>query len=232
MDDFVSRNLVAFVRANPDPNGYVVERGYALDGLINTIAPIYEAGGSFGPLNKACGTCAIINLAPEDMCRGFRMLIATLVMSLRSSNGMWKRLVALLMRLGLFDGQQFRYLRLRAEGHYMMTEAADAEGRPLMPIPFPAVVYTAFHGGNLSMLAGADRNKMRQYLAQAIKEEGVPSSVFAKEFSLPPAYPLLLSRQPDDQSARAAFSGGAAKCDEPVLNKLRAARPPGGSPSW
>jgi len=158
MDDFVSRDLVAFVRANPDPNGYVMESGYGLDGRTNKVAALFDAGGRFRALNKVCGTSAIINLAPEDVLSG---------------------------------GARSRYFRLRAEGHFMMREGAAAEARPLMSVPFRAVVYTVFHGSNLSNLVSAGDLAARQKIAQAIEAEGVPSSALTNEFSLPDCYPLI-----------------------------------------
>ena len=160
MDDFVSRDLVAFVRANPDPNGYVMQSGYVLDASTNRIAPLLDAGGRFGPLNKECGTSAIINLAPGDVLGGF---------------------------------PQARYNRLRERGHYMQAEAAVAERRPLMPIPFRAVVYTVSHGGNLSQATGDTTGQAdaRQRMVEAVSAEGLPSSLLAEEFSLPDRYPRI-----------------------------------------
>ena len=67
MDDLVSNRLVAFVRAHPDDNGYLLESGYGLDATSNTVAPVFHPGGEFGPLHKVCGSSAILNLAPEDV---------------------------------------------------------------------------------------------------------------------------------------------------------------------
>jgi hypothetical protein len=183
MDDFVSRDLVAFVRAHPDPNGYIIEKGYALDGVSNRAAPIYDVGAPAGPFHKACGTCAIINLAPADVFHRFLgiplpfPLLSVIFYHLRK----WR----------LTASPRLRYFRLRQEGHYMMAEAAEAEHRPLKPIPFRAAVYTAFHGANLSLrMKGAATNDRRLRRMEIIRREGFPASRIAAEFTLPATYPL------------------------------------------
>jgi hypothetical protein len=180
MDDFVSRDLVAFLRAHPDPNGYVIEKGYALDGVNNQAVQAYDAAPPRGPFHKACGTCAIINLAPRDLPPPFLCGPALFGMVLRAFHR--------LRKWRLVRGRRFRYLRLREQGHYMMAEAATAEGRPLRPLPFPAAVYTAFHGGNISEQEPNWRAG-RQRLIEMIQAEGFPSSRIAAEFNLPAIYP-------------------------------------------
>lgn len=183
MDDFISRDLVAFVRAHPDPNGYFIEKGYALDGLTNRVAPIYDAGAPAGPFHKACGTCAILNLAPTDV---FHRILGIPV-------PFHVMLVAFyhLRKWRLAASPRLRYFRLRQEGHYMMTEAAEAEHRPLMPIPFRAAVYTIFHGVNLSLhrKRGPGAERRLRHL-EMIRTEGIPASEIAAEFGLPATYPL------------------------------------------
>ena len=158
MDDFVSRDLVAYVRANPHPNGYVLRSGYGLDARLNIAAPIYDVGKPAGPLDKACGTSSIINLAPQDV-----LSVGT---------------------------EPSRYTRLRREGHYMALEYAVEEGRPLAVVPFRAVVYTLFHGSNLSGLwSSADMLQRRRRLSAEINKQAMPASALTEEFSLPERYP-------------------------------------------
>jgi hypothetical protein len=183
MDDFVSRDLVAFMRAHPDPNGYVIEKGYALDGRTNHVIPAYAPGATSGAFNKACGTSTIVNLAQGDLPPAFLCRPALFGMVLKAFHR--------LRKWRLVRGRRFRYLRLRERGHYMTVEAATAEGRPLLPVPFPAAVYTVLHGGNLSLQAReASRHSMRRRLSDMIQTEGFPSSRIAAEFNLPAVYPL------------------------------------------
>jgi hypothetical protein len=181
MDDFVSRDLVTFVRAHRDPNGYVIEKGYALDGVSNQVVQAYDVGSPRGLFHKACGTCVIINLAPRDLPPLFVCRPALFGLVLRAFHR--------LRKWRLVGGRRFRYLRLRERGHYMTAEAAAAEGRPLMPLPFPAAVYTAFHGSNLSEQE-PDWEAGRRRLSDMIQTEGFPSSRIAAEFNLPAIYPL------------------------------------------
>jgi hypothetical protein len=183
MDDFVSRDLVAFTRAHPDPNGYIIDKGYALDGRTNHVSLAYAPGAPHGVFNKACGTSAIVNLARGDLPP------ALLSHPLLYPAALWA--FYQFRRWGRATGPRFRYLRLRERGHYMTAEAAIAEGRPLLPVPFPAAVYTVLHGGNLSLQAReASRHAMRRRLSDMIQTEGFPSSRIAAEFNLPAAYPL------------------------------------------
>jgi glycosyltransferase involved in cell wall biosynthesis len=165
MDDFVSRDLVAFVRDNPDPNGYVIDSGYLLDATTMKVAPLYGPTARYGRLNKSCGSSSIIKLQPQD---------------LQSTDG------------------PSRYARLRAEGHFMVEEAAMSEGRPLMRVPFRAVVYTKYHGANWSRLSG---KSMAAADPAVFEKEGADSSTIATEFTLPTRYPLQADYMADGTPA-------------------------------
>jgi glycosyltransferase involved in cell wall biosynthesis len=72
MDDFVSRQLVAFVRETRDPNGYLIERGYVLDARRMTVTPIPDPRYHVPPYHRTCGSCTIFNFTPADVLPGGR----------------------------------------------------------------------------------------------------------------------------------------------------------------
>ncbi len=64
-DDLVSNRLVDYVLTDRDPNGYIIETGYAYDWKANLIAPIpgvWENG-----FDSVCGSCSVIKFALEDL---------------------------------------------------------------------------------------------------------------------------------------------------------------------
>ncbi len=64
-DDLVSNRLVDYVLKDGDPNGYLVESGYAYDWKANLIAPIPGVWGK--GFDNVCGSCSVINFAPDDL---------------------------------------------------------------------------------------------------------------------------------------------------------------------
>lgn len=64
-DDLVSSRLVNYVLEQDDPNGYIVDRGYAFDWSARSLAPI--PGVFSKSFDSVCGSCAIIRYAPEDL---------------------------------------------------------------------------------------------------------------------------------------------------------------------
>ncbi len=76
MDDFLHRDLIAFVRANPDPNGYIIDRGYILDARRMAVTHVPDPRYHTAPYHKTCGSCTIFNMAPGDVApdgRFFRL---------------------------------------------------------------------------------------------------------------------------------------------------------------
>jgi len=64
-DDLVSNRLVDYVLKNRDPNGYIVENGYAYDWKANLIAPI--PGVWKKSFDNVCGSCSVINFTLDDL---------------------------------------------------------------------------------------------------------------------------------------------------------------------
>jgi hypothetical protein len=64
-DDLVSNRLVDHVLKDGDPNGYLVETGYAYDWKANLIAPI--PGVWRTAFDNVCGSCSVINFALDDL---------------------------------------------------------------------------------------------------------------------------------------------------------------------
>jgi len=64
-DDLLSNQLVGYVLEDRDPNGYLVETGYAYDWKANLIAPIPGVWGK--GFDNVCGSCSVINFRPDDL---------------------------------------------------------------------------------------------------------------------------------------------------------------------
>lgn len=59
-DDFVHRDMAAFVSNNSDSNGFVLKTGYELDyGIVRMF--------SIENFDQRCGTCAVIKFAPDEL---------------------------------------------------------------------------------------------------------------------------------------------------------------------
>ncbi len=126
-DDLVSRNVVDYALSERDPNGYIIESGYAYDWKADLIAPIPGVWGK--SFDSVCGSCSIIYFSKEDLPPPT---------SQDSSE----------------DGQYLAAsLKQHAHWKHVMAEA----GRPLRPIPFPAAVYVLNHDNNLHYSIAPDR---------------------------------------------------------------------------
>jgi hypothetical protein len=87
-DDLLSERLVEAVHAIDDPNGIVLTTGYMMDAESGQLAPLPGAWPK--PFDFYCGSCAIFNMAPEDLpedrqdedCRWGRL----------KSHHVWKRM--------------------------------------------------------------------------------------------------------------------------------------------
>jgi len=64
-DDLVSNRLVEHVLNDGNPNGYVIEQGYAYDRLNRRIAPI--PGAWSGSFDSVCGSCTVIKFNRDDL---------------------------------------------------------------------------------------------------------------------------------------------------------------------
>lgn len=64
-DDRVSDRLVEHVRGRASPHGYLINTGYALDYRSARVGPL--PGVWPKSFDQACGSCAIWNLAPDDL---------------------------------------------------------------------------------------------------------------------------------------------------------------------
>jgi FkbM family methyltransferase len=64
-DDLVHRDVVAYVRADDNRRGYLIEKGFALDYNNRVLAPI--PGAWSVSFDRACGSSAAIWFAPEEL---------------------------------------------------------------------------------------------------------------------------------------------------------------------
>ncbi len=152
-DDLVSRDLVAYARAEADPNGYLVETGYVLDAKTGILAPVPGAWKNT-PFHQVCGSCAIRNLSASELPGG----------------ELYRR------GEGLFAG---------VTQHKNCGVEAAAMGRPLRPIPFPAVVYVLNTGNNISYALLRDLTRQAELHGNIDRNAVGVSDELAKEFSLP-----------------------------------------------
>jgi glycosyltransferase involved in cell wall biosynthesis len=66
-DDFVHRDLVAHVRANPHPNGYAAGDGYIYNAAENVLGPYPLPPVATGPFHEFCGSSLIVRLRPDEV---------------------------------------------------------------------------------------------------------------------------------------------------------------------
>ncbi|MGA7521121.1 MAG: glycosyltransferase family A protein [Acidobacteriaceae bacterium] len=112
-DDLVSNRLVEYVNHNPHPHGHYVQQGYEFNAQTRAIR-------SCPWFYRICGSCALLNLRPEDLPQ--RAMEET--------------------------SSRFRQLALHA--HPTWPAVMASEGSPLAPLPFPAVMYVTHTGENMS----------------------------------------------------------------------------------
>jgi glycosyltransferase involved in cell wall biosynthesis len=181
-DDFVSVRLVEFVRSTQDPNGYLVEDGYALDAVTNVIAPLPGRRYDHTPFHQICGSSAIIRLAPEDLVDG-----------VDGSPSRYKRLFAVghvsVAGAAAAEGRPLRLIPFRATVYVTnhglnSTTRAEAES-------------SEFAEG-------------RRRLVDGINHGGVPVSQLAAEFCLPLRYPVGAPPPPALSVAVATYRRPAA----------------------
>ncbi len=157
-DDLVSRDLVAYARKEADGNGYLIDTGYVLDAKAGILAPIPGAPGGWldRPLNRECGSCAILNLSCSELPGG-----------------------------ELFRRNEGLFLQMKLHAQYGAEAAAI--GRPLKPIPFPALVYVLNTGNNVSYSVGRGLEPALQArIHRDIARNAVPiSRELAEQFGLP-----------------------------------------------
>ncbi len=67
MDDFVSRNIVAHVRATMNPNGYAIWNGFVFNASENILAPYPLNRSDSHGFHHFCGSSLVIRLTPEDV---------------------------------------------------------------------------------------------------------------------------------------------------------------------
>ncbi len=126
-DDLVSNRLVEHALNDRNPNGYIIETGYAYDWKSDLIAPIPGVWGK--TFDSVCGSCSVIYFNKED---------------LPSSDSK-----------DAGEEGQFLAAKLKQHAHWKHV-MADA-GRPLAPVPFPAAVYVLNHDNNLHYSIAPDR---------------------------------------------------------------------------
>lgn len=175
-DDLVSRDLVAYAREEADANGYLIEAGYALNAEAGTLAPV--PGPSETWLDRPL----------HHMCGSCAIL------NLSCSD--------------LPGGELFRRnesIFVRLKKHRLYSEEAAALGRPLKPVPFPALVYVLNTGNNVSYtVPGGREDPARQaQIHRDIDRNAVPvARELAERFGLPlPDCPTSESRYGASRSA-------------------------------
>jgi hypothetical protein len=105
------------------------------------------------------------------------------------------------------DGQS-RFGRLFRMGHTSVAAAAEAEGRPMMKMPFPAAVYVVDTGVNLAVVRAREDPDFaagRERWKQAFNEHGFEISRIAEEFGLAHARPRTKRHSSILPAALAAF---------------------------
>jgi hypothetical protein len=157
-DDLVSRDLVAYARENGDANGYLIESGFVLDEKANKLARIPGAPGTW------------LGRPLHQVCGSCAIMH--------------------LSRSELPGGELFRqseglFRRLREHGRY----GADAEaiGRPLQPIPFPALVYVLNTGNNVSYTESRNVEQQARIHSDISRSAISVSREIAWQFGLSPA---------------------------------------------
>ena len=66
-DDLVSSGLVAFIEQHPHPHGYILAEGYVFDPTTGSIAPYPIPGFERWPLDRICGTSAIVRFSADEL---------------------------------------------------------------------------------------------------------------------------------------------------------------------
>jgi hypothetical protein len=65
-DDLVHRELVAFVRQDQHPHGYIIDKGYVEHYPTGSLRSLPPPGG-FPPFHRVCGSSMIFRLTPDDI---------------------------------------------------------------------------------------------------------------------------------------------------------------------
>lgn len=118
-DDLVSNRLVEYVLTDLNPNGYIIERGYAYDWGNGCIAPIPGAWSK--TFDSVCGSCSVIKYGVDDLPPA------------RSAE----------------TEEGARHLATQLKQHSQWKHVMSDLGRPLAVVPFPAAVYVLNHSNNL-----------------------------------------------------------------------------------
>jgi hypothetical protein len=154
-DDLVSRDLVAYARQEGDANGYLIEAGYAFDEKANNLAPIPGTPGTWQ------------GRPLHQVCGSCAIL------NLSPSE---------LPGGKLFRRNEGLFLRMKQHGRYGVD--ATAIGRPLKPIPFPAVVYVLNTGNNVSYTVSRDAARQAEIHSDIARSAVPVSRELAEQFGL------------------------------------------------
>jgi hypothetical protein len=65
-DDLVHRNLVAYVRRDMNPYGYIFDKGYQEHYPTGSMRAL-PTRGDIPPFHRICGSCAVFHFTPEDI---------------------------------------------------------------------------------------------------------------------------------------------------------------------
>jgi Putative rhamnosyl transferase len=155
-DDLVSCDLVAYAREEADTHGYLIETGYAFDAKADTLAPIPGPPGTW-------------QSRPLDQVCGSCAILNLSCSELPGGE--------------LFRRNEGLFARVKQHGRYGVEAAAI--GRPLKPVPFPALVYVLNTGNNVSYSVGRDP-AFQARIHSDIARNAVPvSRELAQRFGLP-----------------------------------------------
>jgi hypothetical protein len=155
-DDLVSSQLVEFILAQSNPNGFIIRRGYVLDQVSRLVAEIPHPEVFKWPFDKICGSCAIIRVLARDI-------------ETANEDPENSRLSCYIVRAN----------------HTELYEKSMKDKRPLMPIPSLAVAYVVNTGDNHSFVHGRHKWSRQNELLPALRKCGQPpSATFENEFCL------------------------------------------------
>ena len=118
-DDLISNRLVDYVLTDRNPNGYIIEKGYAYDWGNGSIAPIPGAWSK--SFDSVCGSCSVIKYGVDDLP----------------------------LPRGAEAEEGTRHLAMHLKQHSQWKHVMSDLGRPLAVVPFPAAVYVLNHSNNL-----------------------------------------------------------------------------------
>jgi hypothetical protein len=118
-DDLVSNKLVDYVLTDRNPNGYIIEKGYAYDWGNGCIAPIPGAWSK--TFDSVCGSCSVIKFGLQDLP----------------------------LPRGAEADEGSPNLATQLKQHSQWKHVMSDLGRPLAVVPFPAAVYVLNHSNNL-----------------------------------------------------------------------------------